>query len=82
MADNLGKEYMLEVNLVLMYSLKKLCDPQCSANANNLAIHVTTITPFTSLKWSTNESYSLSISTDCKTIFYKKFKIFITTNEI
>lgn len=72
-ADNPGKEYMTEVSLVFISSLKKLCGSQCSPNANNLTVHITTIAPFAGLKWSTNESYSLNISTYCRKTFYTTF---------
>jgi hypothetical protein len=65
--DELGKKYIAEVSQVFMLSLKKLCEPQCIPRTNNLTIFVTTTTPFANLKWSTNESYDLHVSTDhCK----------------
>lgn len=65
-ADEIGKSYMTEVSQVLMSSLKKLCEPNCTSNGNHLTVFVTTIDPFADLKLSTNESYGLNISTDCK----------------
>jgi hexosaminidase len=69
-ADELGKQYMTEASQVLMSSLKTICSPQCIPNDNNLTVFITTTTPFTNIKWSTNESYELNISTNCKTIIY------------
>jgi len=67
-ADELGKQYMAEVSQVLMSSLKKICEPRCIPNDNNLTVFITTATPFTSIKLSTNESYELNIFTNnCKT---------------
>lgn len=63
-ADELGKEYIAEVSQVFMLSLKKLCEPYCIPRTNNLIIFVITKSPFTSLKWSTDESYDLSVSTN------------------
>jgi len=53
-----------------MSSLKNLCKPQCVPNTNDLTIFINTTTPFTNLKWSTNESYSLNISTNRKRVYY------------
>jgi len=73
-ADDLGKEYIAEASQVLMSSLKNLCKPQCVPNTNDLIIFINTTTPFTNLKWSTNESYSLNISTNRKRVYYIKKK--------
>lgn len=66
-ADELGKQYMVEVSQVLMSSLRKMCEPRCIPNDNNLTVFITTATPFTNIKLSTNESYELNIFTNnCK----------------
>uniref|UniRef100_A0A2H8U0P4 Beta-hexosaminidase n=1 Tax=Melanaphis sacchari TaxID=742174 RepID=A0A2H8U0P4_9HEMI len=62
--DELGKQYMDEVSQVLMSSLRAICNPRCTPNDNNLTVFITTTTPFTNIKWSTNESYELNISTN------------------
>jgi len=67
-ADELGKQYMVEASQVLTSSLKKICEPRCIPNDNNLTVFITTATPFANIKLSTNESYELNISTNnCKT---------------
>jgi len=66
-ADELGKQYMVEASEVLMSSLRKICEPQCIPNDNNLTVFIITDTPFTSIKLSTDESYELNIFTKCKT---------------
>lgn len=63
-ADELGKQYMAEVSQVLMSSLRKICEPRCIPNDNNLTVFITTATPFTNIKLSTNESYELNVFTD------------------
>lgn len=52
-----------------MSSLKNLCKPDCIPNTNYLTIFINTTTPFANLKWSTNESYYLNISTNCKRVY-------------
>jgi len=63
-ADELGKQYMVEVSQVLMSSLRKICEPRSIPNDNNLTVFITTATPFTNIKLSTNESYELNVFTD------------------
>ncbi|XP_027837805.2 chitooligosaccharidolytic beta-N-acetylglucosaminidase-like isoform X2 [Aphis gossypii] len=63
-ADEFGKQYMAEASEVLMSSLRTICKPRCVPNDNNLTVFITTTAPFTNIKWSTNESYELNISTD------------------
>lgn len=63
-ADEPGREYMAEASQVFMTSVEKMCVPQCVPNANDVTVFITTTSPFASLKLSTNESYSLNITTD------------------
>lgn len=70
-ADEPGREYMAEVSQVFVSSVKKMCEPQCVPNANDVIVSITTTSLFTSLKLSTNESYSLNITTDdCMRIMF------------
>jgi len=66
-ADELGKQYMVEASEVLISSLRKICEPRCIPNDNNLTVFITTDTPFTNIKLSTDESYELNIFNNCKT---------------
>lgn len=66
-ADELGKEYMTDAFRVFTSSLEKLCEPGCVPIANDLTVFVATTAPFTNLKWRTDESYRLTVSTDRKT---------------
>jgi len=66
-ADELGKQYIVEASQVLMSSLRKICEPRCIPKDNNLTVFITTSTPFTNIKLSTDESYEINIFTNCKT---------------
>lgn len=69
--DEPGREYMAEASEVFMSSVKKMCTPQCVPNANDVTVFITTTSPFAGLKLSTNESYSLNITTDdCMRIIF------------
>lgn len=63
-ADEPGREYMAEASRVFTSSVEKMCVSQCVPNANDVTVFITTTSPFAGLKLSTNESYSLNITTD------------------
>lgn len=63
-ADQLSKEYMIEVSEVFKSSLKKLCIPNCISNSTITIISISTNTPFDYIKLTTDESYNLKIMTE------------------
>lgn len=62
--DQLSKNYFIEVSEVFKSSLKKLCIPNCVPYENTPIISLSTSSPFGYIKLTTNESYSLKITTE------------------
>lgn len=62
--DQLSKNYFIEVSQVFKSSLKKLCIPNCVPHENTPVISLSTSSPFSYIKLTTNESYNLKITTE------------------